>query len=123
MLALHKKYGKIAKVGGLIGHPDLLFIYDGDEIRKVFQREEIQPHRYRITSHVLKLTPSIPLPCVGVFLSIVALSIKLQQNICLQRYPSLSLLQFPSPSMPSLHHYKTTLRKDFFGEMAGVIGV
>lgn len=28
-----------------------------------------------------------------------------------------------SPSMPSLHHYKTTLRKDFFGEMAGVIGV
>lgn len=49
MLAMHKQYGKIAKVGGLIGHPDLLFIYDGDEIRKVFQREEIQPHRYRIT--------------------------------------------------------------------------
>lgn len=46
MLALHKQYGKIAKVGGLVGHPDLLFIYDGDEIRKVFQREEIQPHRW-----------------------------------------------------------------------------
>lgn len=45
MLTMHKQYGKIAKVGGLIGHPDLLFIYDGDEIRKVFQREEIQPHR------------------------------------------------------------------------------
>lgn len=65
MLALHKKYGKIAKVGGLIGHPDLLFIYDGDEIRKVFQREEIQPHRYRITSqYVFKLTPPIFLFCV-----------------------------------------------------------
>lgn len=67
MLALHKKYGKIAKVGGLIGHPDLLFIYDGDEIRKVFQREEIQPHRYRITQqYVLKLTPPIFLFCVCV---------------------------------------------------------
>lgn len=46
MLTLHSQYGKIAKVGGLIGHPDLLFIYDGDEIRKVFAREEIQPHRW-----------------------------------------------------------------------------
>lgn len=51
MLTLHKQYGKIAKVGGLIGHPDLLFIYDGDEIRKVFQREEVQPHRYCIVLH------------------------------------------------------------------------
>lgn len=43
---LHATYGTIAKVSGLIGHPDLLFIYDGDEIRKVFRREEVLPHRY-----------------------------------------------------------------------------
>lgn len=49
MLAMNKQYGKIARVGGLVGHPDLLFIFDGDEIRKVFQREEVQPHRYCIT--------------------------------------------------------------------------
>ena len=45
MQKLHTTYGKIAKVSGLIGHPDLLFIYDGDEIRKVFRREEVLPHR------------------------------------------------------------------------------
>lgn len=45
MLSLQKQYGKIAKVGGLMGHPDLLFVFDGDEIRKVFKREEILPHR------------------------------------------------------------------------------
>lgn len=27
------------------------------------------------------------------------------------------------PSMPSLHHYKSKLRKDFFGDDAGLIGV
>ncbi|XP_037035585.1 probable cytochrome P450 49a1 [Bradysia coprophila] len=72
MNSLQKQYGKIAKVGGLIGHPDLLFVFDGDEIRKVFKREEVLPHR---------------------------------------------------PSMPSLHHYKSHLRKEFFGDTAGVIGV
>lgn len=46
MTSLQKQYGKIAKVGGLVGHPDLLFVFDGDEIRKVFKREEILPHRY-----------------------------------------------------------------------------
>lgn len=45
MNSLQKEYGKIAKVGGLIGHPDLLFVFDGDEIRKVFKREEVLPHR------------------------------------------------------------------------------
>lgn len=47
MNSLQKQYGKIAKVGGLIGHPDLLFVFDGDEIRKVFKREEVLPHRYK----------------------------------------------------------------------------
>lgn len=45
MLQLHEVYGKIVKVSGLIGHPDLLFIYDGDEIRNTFRREEVLPHR------------------------------------------------------------------------------
>lgn len=72
MYSLHKQYGKIAKVGGLIGHPDLLFVFDGDEIRKIFKKEETLPHR---------------------------------------------------PSMPSLHHYKSHLRKEFFGDSAGLIGV
>lgn len=45
MHSLQKQYGKIAKVGGLMGHPDLLFVFDGDEIRNVFKREEVLPHR------------------------------------------------------------------------------
>lgn len=45
MYALQNQYGKIAKVGGLIGHPDLLFVFDGDEIRKIFKKEELLPHR------------------------------------------------------------------------------
>lgn len=45
MYSLQKQYGKIAKVGGLMGHPDLLFVFDGDEIRNVFKREEVLPHR------------------------------------------------------------------------------
>uniref|UniRef100_A0A1B0G778 Cytochrome P450 n=1 Tax=Glossina morsitans morsitans TaxID=37546 RepID=A0A1B0G778_GLOMM len=72
MKELHTNYGKIAKIGGLIGHPDLLFIFDGDEIRKIFKKEETMPHR---------------------------------------------------PSMPCLKHYKGQLRKDFFGDVAGLIGV
>lgn len=45
MFTLNKQFGKIAKVGGLIGHPDLLFVFDGDEIRNIFKKEEILPHR------------------------------------------------------------------------------
>uniref|UniRef100_A0A034VFW3 Putative cytochrome P450 49a1 n=1 Tax=Bactrocera dorsalis TaxID=27457 RepID=A0A034VFW3_BACDO len=72
MKELHINYGKIVKVGGLIGHPDLLFVFDGDEIRNIFKKEETMPHR---------------------------------------------------PSMPSLKHYKGKLRRDFFGDIAGLIGV
>lgn len=45
MWTLHQAFGKIAKVGGLVGHPDLLFVFDGDEIRKIFKKEEVLPHR------------------------------------------------------------------------------
>nr|WCC58045.1 cytochrome P450 [Pharsalia antennata] len=45
MWSLRREYGKIVKVGGLVGHPDLLFVFDGDLIQKVFRREEGMPHR------------------------------------------------------------------------------
>jgi hypothetical protein len=32
---LNQVFGKIVKVGGLMGRPDLLFVYDADEIEKV----------------------------------------------------------------------------------------
>jgi cytochrome P450 family 49 subfamily A len=72
MLLMHEVYGKIVRVSGLLHHPDLLFIFDADEIRNVFRREDVLPHR---------------------------------------------------PAMPSLHYYKGVLRKDFFGDSAGMIGV
>lgn len=72
MLLMHEVYGKIVRVGGLLHHPDLLFIFDADEIRNVFRREDVLPHR---------------------------------------------------PAMPSLHYYKGVLRKDFFGDSGGMIGV
>ncbi|XP_062544598.1 probable cytochrome P450 49a1 [Armigeres subalbatus] len=72
MCDLHRHFGKIAKVGGLIGHPDLLFVFDADLIRDTFKKEEIQPHR---------------------------------------------------PAMPSLRNYKSKLRKNFFGDNMGLIGV
>ncbi|XP_025830323.1 probable cytochrome P450 49a1 [Agrilus planipennis] len=45
MWSLYEEYGKIVKVGGLIGHPDLLFVFDGDNIQKIFRQEEHMPHR------------------------------------------------------------------------------
>lgn len=32
---LHERWGKIVRLGGLLGRPDLLFVYDADEIEKV----------------------------------------------------------------------------------------
>ncbi|XP_050442824.1 probable cytochrome P450 49a1 [Adelges cooleyi] len=71
-LRLWKEYGDVVKIGKLLGRPDMVFLYDADEIEKVFRNEELMPHR---------------------------------------------------PSMPSLNYYKHVLRKDFFGELAGVIAV
>ncbi|VEN51325.1 unnamed protein product [Callosobruchus maculatus] len=45
MISLYQQYGKIVKVSGLIGHPDLLFVFDGDDIQRVFKMEETMPHR------------------------------------------------------------------------------
>ncbi|XP_030388311.1 probable cytochrome P450 301a1, mitochondrial [Scaptodrosophila lebanonensis] len=69
---LHERYGRIVRFGGLIGRPDLLFIYDADEIEKCYRSEGPTPFR---------------------------------------------------PSMPSLVKYKSVVRKDFFGELGGVVGV
>ncbi|XP_050307916.1 probable cytochrome P450 49a1 isoform X2 [Anthonomus grandis grandis] len=57
---------------GLLGRPDMLFLFDPDEIENIFRREDAMPLR---------------------------------------------------PSMPSLNYYKHVLRKDFFGDIGGVIAV
>lgn len=66
------QYGKIVRLGGLIGRPDLLFVYDADEIERMYRREGPTPFR---------------------------------------------------PAMPCLVKYKSEVRKDFFGELPGVVGV
>jgi len=68
----YDEYGKIVRLSGLIGRPDLLFVYDADEIEKVYRQEGPTPFR---------------------------------------------------PAMPCLVHYKSVVRKDFFGELPGVVGV
>ncbi|XP_026471909.1 probable cytochrome P450 301a1, mitochondrial [Ctenocephalides felis] len=68
----YEKYGRIVRLGGLLGRPDLLFVYDADEIEKVYRNEGPTPFR---------------------------------------------------PSMPCLVHYKGVVRKDFFGDLPGVVGV
>lgn len=68
----YEEYGKIVRLSGLIGRPDLLFVYDADEIEKVYRQEGPTPFR---------------------------------------------------PSMPCLVHYKSVVRKDFFGDLPGVVGV
>lgn len=60
------------KLSNLVGRPDLLFVYDADEIEKVYRQEGPTPFR---------------------------------------------------PSMPCLVKYKDDVRKSFFGELAGVVGV
>lgn len=32
---LNERWGRIVRLGGLLGRPDLLFVYDADEIEKV----------------------------------------------------------------------------------------
>ncbi|CAB3359762.1 Hypothetical predicted protein [Cloeon dipterum] len=68
----YEKYGKVVKLSGLVGRPDLLFVFDCDEIEKVYRQEGPTPFR---------------------------------------------------PSMPCLVEYKSKVRSDFFGDLAGVVGV
>lgn len=42
---IHRDYGKIARLSGLVGRPDLLFVYDADEIEKIYRQEGPTPFR------------------------------------------------------------------------------
>jgi cytochrome P450 family 49 subfamily A len=42
---LYHKYGKVVKMEGLLGRPDMLFLFDPDEIEKVFRQEDALPFR------------------------------------------------------------------------------
>lgn len=41
----HEQYGEIVRITGLLGRPDMVFLYDPDEIERVFRREDSMPHR------------------------------------------------------------------------------
>ncbi|XP_017767871.1 PREDICTED: probable cytochrome P450 49a1 [Nicrophorus vespilloides] len=69
---LHEKYGNVVKIGNLLGRPDMLFLFDPNDIEKIFRQEDVLPLR---------------------------------------------------PSMPSLNYYKHKYKKDFFGDVGGVIAV
>ncbi|KAK9872098.1 hypothetical protein WA026_016143 [Henosepilachna vigintioctopunctata] len=43
--SLYGKYGKIVKLEGLIGRPDMLFLFDPDLIERVFRQEDSMPFR------------------------------------------------------------------------------
>lgn len=56
---LYKEFGDIVKVEGLLGRPDMVFIYDANEIERIFRQEERMPYRPSMPSlnyykHVLK---------------------------------------------------------------------
>ncbi|XP_076179671.1 putative cytochrome P450 301a1, mitochondrial [Ptiloglossa arizonensis] len=56
---LHEEYGDIVKMEGLLGRPDMVFIYDANEIERIFRQEESMPYRPSMPSlnyykHVLR---------------------------------------------------------------------
>lgn len=56
---LYKEYGDIVKIEGLLGRPDMVFIYDANEIERIFRQEERMPYRPSMPSlnyykHVLR---------------------------------------------------------------------
>ncbi|XP_045778368.1 probable cytochrome P450 49a1 [Maniola jurtina] len=44
-LSLREKYGKCVKMAGLLGRPDMLFVFDASEVERVFRGEDAAPHR------------------------------------------------------------------------------
>lgn len=42
---LYDQYGSVVKVEGLLGRPDMVFLFDPDEIEKVFRQEDVLPLR------------------------------------------------------------------------------
>ncbi|XP_031772563.1 probable cytochrome P450 49a1 [Apis florea] len=56
---LYKQFGDIVKIEGLLGRPDMVFIYDANEIERIFRQEERMPYRPSMPSlnyykHVLR---------------------------------------------------------------------
>lgn len=49
---LHRRYGNICKLSNLVGRPDLLFVYDADEVEKVYRLEGDTPYRPSMPSLV-----------------------------------------------------------------------
>nr|QCY41330.1 cytochrome P450 301B1 [Phenacoccus solenopsis] len=43
--ALHEQFGDIVKIEGILGRPDMVFLYDADEIEKIFRNEDVLPLR------------------------------------------------------------------------------
>ncbi|KAJ8868213.1 hypothetical protein PR048_032022 [Dryococelus australis] len=42
---LHQQYGDVVRLSGLVGRPDLLFVYDADETERVYRHEGTTPYR------------------------------------------------------------------------------
>lgn len=56
---LQAQYGDIVKIEGLLNRPDMVFVYDANEIERIFRQEEKMPHRPSMPSldyykHVLR---------------------------------------------------------------------
>lgn len=66
---LHEQYGDFVKVEGLLNRPDMVFVYDADEIERIFRQEERMPHRpkmpsldyykHRLRKHVFSRSPGV----------------------------------------------------------------
>ncbi|KAJ2945338.1 hypothetical protein O0L34_g9430 [Tuta absoluta] len=58
-LSLRSQYGDCVKMAGLLGRPDMLFVFDAGEVERVFRSEDSAPHRPSMPSlnyykHVLR---------------------------------------------------------------------
>lgn len=42
---LRRRFGPVVRVGGLLGHADLLFVFDADVVARVLRREDRDPRR------------------------------------------------------------------------------
>ncbi|XP_043485686.1 probable cytochrome P450 49a1 [Polistes fuscatus] len=56
---LYEQYGNIVKIENLLGRPDMVFVYDANEIERIFRQEDKMPHRPSMPSlnyykHVLR---------------------------------------------------------------------
>lgn len=45
-LSLREQYGTCVKITGLLGRPDMLFVFEAGEVERVFRGEDAAPHRY-----------------------------------------------------------------------------